>query len=323
MPALLLLVAACSTPIASQTPPASSSPSPIETTVASVRFTLHCNLPIESMAGGSGFLTFPGGDFTAAGTPPTVIAEIGGYYTQTFDWAYSKWLPVGPLDISPDGSKYVYQNQDRILKVVDVVTGAVTPIPASVGWNLIATENDGVYAHTFVGRSGLWFLRYAGGDPVQVSPAGYSYLAVGGGHAYASLGKDDQTLLQVDLHTGAATRFADPPAQILGFDNSGVPVVRLASSLVLMPAPYKAERGGAGPGPAGFRRRRCQGHLVSASRRDLPRHAGRQGHPDVSAARQPRGGFLPVIGQGGRAPLPKPPAARRLVSIQNNSIGRG
>ncbi len=254
LPALLLLLAACSTPVATEPPAASpgtpsspsqgaitvSSPSPAATPLpATPRFTLHCNLPVETMAGGSGFLTFPGGDFTPAGTPPASIPEIGGYYTQTFDWAYSKWLPVGPMDISPDGSKYAYQNNDRILKVVDVVTGAVTPLPASVGWNLIAAENDGVYAHTFLGRTGLWFLSYAGGDPVQVSPAGYSYLAVGGGHAYASVGKDDQTLLQVDLRSGAATRFADAPAQILGFDNSGVPVVRLASSLVRMPAPYR------------------------------------------------------------------------------------
>jgi hypothetical protein len=254
LPALLLLLAACSTPVATQPPAASpsSQPSPTTGTIpfgspsptatplpATPRFTLHCNLPVETMAGGSGFLTFPGGEFTAAGTPPASIPEIGGYYTQTYDWAFSKWLPVGPMDISPDGSKYAYQNNDRILKVVDVVTGSISPIPASVGWNLIATANDGVYAHTFLGRTGLWFLRFAGGDPVQVSPAGYSYLAVGGGHAYASTGKDDQTLLQVDLKTGAAIKFADPPALILGFDSSGLPVVRLASSLVLMPAPYQ------------------------------------------------------------------------------------
>ena len=85
-----------------------------------------------------------------------------------------------------------------------------------------------------------------------MSPAGYSYLAVGGGHAYASVGKDDQTLLQVDLHTGAATRFADPPAQILGFDNSGAPVVRLASSLVVMAAPYQQKVVFPDQAPLGF-----------------------------------------------------------------------
>jgi hypothetical protein len=267
LPALLLLLAACSAPVATETPVASpsshSSPSPAATTVgsplpaatplpATPRFTLHCNLPVEDRAGGSGFLTFPGGDFSAAGTPPASIPEIGGYYTQTYDWPYSKWLPVGPTDISPDGSKYAYQGNDRVLKVVDVVTGTVTPIPASIGWNLIGTENDGVYAHTFLGRTGLWFLRYAGGDPIQVSPAGYSYLAVGGGHAYASVGKDDQTLLEVDLHTGAAMKFADPPAQILGFDNSGAPVVRLASSLVVMAAPYQQKVVFPDQAPLGF-----------------------------------------------------------------------
>jgi hypothetical protein len=241
LPALLLLLTACSAPVATQT---AATPSPAAIAVASPspstpKFTLHCNLPVEDRAGGSGFLTFPGGDFTPAGTPRASIPEIGGYYTQTYDWAYSKWLPVLPKDISPDGSKYAYQNNDRILKVVDVATGSVGPIPASVGWNLIATANDGVYAHTFLGRVGLWFLRFAGGDPVQVSPAGYSYLAVGGGHAYASTAKDDQTLLQVDLKNGAAVKFADPPAQVLGFDSAGVPVVRLAGSLVLMPAPYR------------------------------------------------------------------------------------
>jgi hypothetical protein len=253
LPALLLL-AACSTPPTSQTPapsPSSAAASPASLPT-SPRLTLHCNLPVEDRGGGSGFVSFPGGVFTAAGSPAATIPEIGGYYTQTYDWAYSKWLPVGPMDISPDGSKYAYQNNDRILKVVDVVTGSVIPIPASAGWNLIATENDGVYAHTFLGRTGLWFLRYAGGDLVQVSPAGYSYLAVGGGHAYASVGKDDQTLLQVDLKTGAAVKFADPPAQILGFNRSGVPVVQLANSLVLMPAPYRQTTVVPGAVPPGF-----------------------------------------------------------------------
>jgi hypothetical protein len=252
LPALLLLLAACSTSAATQPPSTSPSPAPSASADISPRLTLHCNLPVENREGGSGFLTFPGGDFTPAAAPPAVVPEIGGYYTQTFDWAASKWLPVGPMEISPDGSKYAYQGKDRILKVVDVATGAITPIPASAGWNLIATENDGVYAHTFLGRTGLWFLRYAGGDPVQVSPAGYSYLAIGGGHAYASAGKDDQTLLQVDLKSGVAVRFADPPAQILGFDSSGVPVVRLASSLVLMPAPYKQKIVVPDKAPPGF-----------------------------------------------------------------------
>jgi hypothetical protein len=268
LPALLLLAAACSTTVATQSPAASpssrSSPTAITIPVTTPppaaatplpttpRFTLHCNLPVEDRAGGSGFLTFPGGDFSAAGAPPASIPEIGGYYTQTYDWPYSKWLPVGPMDISPDGSKYAYQGNDRVLKVVDVVSGTATPIPASSGWNLIGTANDGVYAHTFLGRSGLWFLRYAGGDPIQVSQAGYSYLAVGGGHAYASSGKDDQTLLQVDLKTGTATKFADPPAQILGFDSSGAPVVRLASSLVLMAAPYQQKVVVPDQAPPGF-----------------------------------------------------------------------
>ena len=159
LPALLVLLTACTAPTA--TAPAAASPSPDGIAAvsssptatplpATPRFTLHCNLPVETMAGGSGFLTFPGGSFTAADEPRATIPEIGGYSTQTFDWAYSKWLPVGPMDISPDGSKYAYQNNDRILKVVDVVTGAVSPIPASVGWNLIATENDGVYALSLI-----------------------------------------------------------------------------------------------------------------------------------------------------------------------------
>jgi hypothetical protein len=243
LPALLLLVTACSPSVAPGTtaaaPSTATSPGPVATVLPASAPPLHCSLPIETEAGASGFLSFPGGDFTPAATAPAVIPEIGGYYTQTFDWAYSKWLPVGPMEISPDGSRYAYKSPAGILKVVDVVSGAIAPIPASRGWNLIATANDGVYVHTFLGRTGLWFLRYAGGDPVQVSPAGYSYLALGGGHAYASAGKDDQTLLQVDLHTGAAEKFADPPAAILGFDNSGDPVVRLANGLVLMPAPYR------------------------------------------------------------------------------------
>ncbi|MDQ6918159.1 MAG: hypothetical protein M3Z98_02250 [Candidatus Dormibacteraeota bacterium] len=237
---LLLSPVACSAPIATQSPArspgtvADASPPP-----ADPRFTLHCNLPIESKAGGEGFLTFPGGDFTPTSAPLGVIPEIGGYFTQTYDWTFKKWLPVMPKDVSPDGSKYAYQNNDRILNVVDVASGSVTPVPGSLGWNLIAAANDGVYVHTFSGHAGLWFLRYLGGDPTQVTDAGYSYQAIGGGYAYVSAGKDDQTLLRVALKTGVATKFADAPAEILGFDSGGVPVVGLASSTVLMPAPYR------------------------------------------------------------------------------------
>jgi hypothetical protein len=258
LPALLLLLTACAAPVAQDSPAGSqspgaagspvgeSSPSPVASTstdgtssASPLPPTLNCSLPIGTPDGASGFLHFPGGSLEPALGPRAAIAEIGGYYTQTYDWAYAKWLPVGPADISPDGSRYVYQGNDRVLKSVDVVTGTISPIPSSIGWNLIAAETDGVYVHTFLGRTGLWFLRYDGGDPVQVSTTGYSYLAVGGIYAYASAGKDDQTLLQVNLKTGTTTKFADPPAQILGFTDSWVPVVRLASSLVLMPAPYQ------------------------------------------------------------------------------------
>ena len=257
LPALLVFaLTACTAPVGSGTPNSTPSNNPTSTTVApptaSTTRLPTCSLPIGLMSGASGFIHVPTGNFEPAKGPLANIPEIGGYYTQTYDWDYAKWLPVSQKDISPDGSKYAYQNNDRILKVVNVASGSVTAIPASSGWNLIGAANDGVYVHTYSGHAGLWFLPYAGGDPVQVSPAGYSYLALGGGYAYAAVGKDDQTLLQVDLKTGVATKFADPPADILGFDNAGVPVVGLASSLVLMPAPYQQKVVVPGQRPPGF-----------------------------------------------------------------------
>ncbi len=243
LPALLALtLTACTAPLAPGAPNPAPSQSTAATAVASpaASTTLPtCSLPVGLPTGGSAFIHVPTGNLEPANGPLASIPEIGGYYTQTYDWAVGKWVPVMPKDLAPDGSKYAYQNNERILKVVDVTTGVVTPIPGSAGWNLIATANDGVYVHTYSGHAGLWFLRYAGGDPAQVSPAGYSYTALGGGYAYAVVGKDDSTLLQVDLRTSLATKFADPPATVLGFDNAGVPVVGLASSLVLMPAPYQ------------------------------------------------------------------------------------
>ena len=251
LPAVLLLLLACSAPVTSQNPSRTTSPvsaatpsrahvpSPLASPTTNQVTAINCRLPIGIDSGASGFLRIPGGSFEEANGPRASIPEIGGYYAQTYDWAYSKWLPIGGEAISPDGSRYVYQGNDRVLESVDVVSGTVTPIPASAGWNLIGVANDGVYAHTFLGRKGLWFLRFAGGNPIQLSDAGYSYLSVFGGYAYASTSATDETILRVDLRDGSAVKFADPPASIIGHDLSGVPVVRLDHSLVLMPAPYQ------------------------------------------------------------------------------------
>ncbi|MGH7489749.1 MAG: hypothetical protein ACREMY_29720, partial [bacterium] len=115
--ALIALVAACAapttpradsgSPVASippaKSPTATSGSSPIP--ITQVGFS--CRLPlVESLAGGhaqAGFVSLPAGIFALDPNAPASSV----YY----DRAVSRWLPVGPDAVAPDGFHYAFTDR--------------------------------------------------------------------------------------------------------------------------------------------------------------------------------------------------------------------
>src|SRR4030088_588645 len=91
--AFVLLMVACSQPS-----PQSTAPGTWPAIVSLSQVDFSCRLPVLNLASvgtTDGFIDFPAGTLTPAGT--------GGLY---YDWVVSRWLPVGHYSVSPDGRRY-------------------------------------------------------------------------------------------------------------------------------------------------------------------------------------------------------------------------
>jgi len=100
---LLMLLTGCSQaaqPVAN--PTSASPPGPQTTPSATVGFS--CRLPISTLDGQGGFISFPAG--TVSFDP--LARALPGNGDVYFDRAFSSWLPVGRQAVSPDGTRYVY-----------------------------------------------------------------------------------------------------------------------------------------------------------------------------------------------------------------------
>ncbi len=97
--ALIALVAACSGPGAPQaqsaSPVAVSSPEP----VPSLRSAPMGTVTPDPAAAGAGSISRPGREL------------VDYFYGRYFDRAYSRWLPVSRIHVSPDGSHYAYADR--------------------------------------------------------------------------------------------------------------------------------------------------------------------------------------------------------------------
>lgn len=280
--ALLMVVACGSSPAAAVTPaPTHSSPASPEATTPSAAPSASpsalaagpaCSLPFTDLAQTTGFIRFPGGDLVA---DPRV--HQGGSDTRTYDWAQSRWLPVSPDLISPDGSKYVYSETipnpasqglggppplGSKIHVVDIATGADTVIYQTTDV-LGATwfGADGIYLAQSVALADtptafhLWRLAPSSPSPVEllggasVGPGDFRF--AGGNFWIMAVNQTDpkgpKTLLRFDLSTGGETTWYEQTtafAQFLGVDADGTPVVSMWSAVnddpgktYLVPAP--------------------------------------------------------------------------------------
>lgn len=219
-----------------------------------------CRLPLGDggKLGKGGFVHLPDGTFTA--DPQSLL---------TYDWAFSKWLPVPRTWVSPDGRLYAYPEYPPaggqvagIIHVVDVPTGAdrVLHLPAPVA--PISFEKEGLYVGRVIPNSdsaaqGLSLLDPASGSLQQVVAEGHWTLVappVAWGVDVDSsiapprgdvLGAGNR-LRQLHLSDGTAVTaltLAGRSIQIIGLDGQGAPVLGITDGSTYRVAAFSAFAG--------------------------------------------------------------------------------
>ena len=187
----------------------------------------------------------------------------GGSGTPTYDWAASKWLPVGRRTVSPDGSRYAYS--EIIPNPAAQGLGGPPPLGTKVHIVDVASHTDTiVYQTTNVLSAGLWdadgiyltqpvalvdtptafhvwLLDLGQGSAKQViggNAVGPGDFFIGGGALWILAAdpvdpKGAKTLRRVELSgVGQAIWYKQSTAfaQFLGLDADGVPVVSMWSA---------------------------------------------------------------------------------------------
>jgi nucleoid-associated protein YgaU len=231
---------------------AEDNPGPARLAKAAVPLEL-CRLPVVTLAG-NGFVTYPAGVYTPdpSGTPTLPPSNQSGAppnYGYTYDAVYSRWLPVMPSLVSPDGAHYVFMDSNANLSTVDVRTGRESQLTAdgSGAWHPVGWQPAGIYAiqATSAGpHPGLWLVPYPSGSPKRVTDLGY-WEAVGPGAAYGYMESMPPTdtsfaIVRLDLASGTITKWFYEAGQrgpwIAGFDRVGAPVIQQSIAVYLVPA---------------------------------------------------------------------------------------
>jgi len=212
-----LLVVACSTQ-------QSATPSPAP-----------CKLAV--IDGSPGFLTVPGGQFTAAPD-----AGDGIYY----DKSLRKWVPVGPPALSADGLESVYIDGDtKTSKVhlVDLRSGNDRVVASGGPWQVAGLSPDAVYVMRVeyvetnaYGRlaigQGLWQVPLDGSAPVQLTSDARAWLwfadgAVYGGGSTADVAGGPNDIVRFDVQTMRQTTLFSRGvrSRLLAVDATGVALI--------------------------------------------------------------------------------------------------
>jgi hypothetical protein len=213
--------------------------------VASGKYPLSCRLPVYAGPPGSGgFIQFPGGSFVADPSSAVALPSGGaspaggqgqgpGYGNQyggmAYDHAFSRWLPVPPAWVSPDGSRYAFTAADGIYWV-DVATSIEYELGGGHAWTIVGVKNQGVYA-SIVNQGGLWFLSYTAA-PHQITTSGF-WQAMSSSAAYGTATSAvpqgvSNTIIRVDLNTGAVSDWftrQGGTGLVRGVDGQGYPVI--------------------------------------------------------------------------------------------------
>lgn len=210
---------------------------------------LNCRLPIFGGPGGGGFISFPGGTFTADPRSAVILPSPpisypppqGGSYSSsmfglTYDQAVDQWLPVRWRWVAPDGMHYAFTyNGGEGIIVVDVKSGARRELGQGYIWHLLDVESTGVYAAVgFPGQQqpGMWWLPFSGTGSLSsgslITGADY-WQGVSAGFAYGSEFIGAPTIIkQLDLKTGAESRLFEvegSQSTVVGFDAAGHPLI--------------------------------------------------------------------------------------------------
>ena len=207
-----------------------------------------CRLPVTTLTD-NGFLSYPAGAFYADPAGKPVLPGTGGANVTNYGFAYStpisRWVPVAPSLVSPDGTRYVYGD----LHVVDVQSGVESVLDAATyhQWHPVAWEPEGMYAVTVTSQGwapGLWLVSYPAGIARQISPDGY-WQGVSHGAAYGLLESappQDASvpIARLDIATGAITKWfylaGSRTPWLAGFDESGAPVIQQSVDVYVVPA---------------------------------------------------------------------------------------
>lgn len=207
---------------------------------------LNCSLPVYvGPPGSGGFVTLPGGNFVAdprsavalpspsPGNPSPAPVPGPGYgqpiYGMSYDRAHTRWLPVGPTLVAPDGNHYAYPSGNSIY-LVTASTETQVELGQGHAWIVLRVFNDRVYA-IIPNAPGFWSVPFTG-TPQQVTASGYWQAAT----ATAAYGTATsavppgvtQKLTKLDIATGRVTDwFSDTGASstVAGFDSQGDPVI--------------------------------------------------------------------------------------------------
>ena len=208
--------------------------------------TLACRLPVYAGPPGSGgFISFPSGNFTAdprsavalpspspGSSPPTGPGPgYGmGYNGMAYDQAHSRWLPVRPEWVSPDGAHYAYGSPDSIY-LVDAATNTQVEIGSGHAWSVLRVLNDRVYA-IIPNAPGFYVVPFSGAVK-QVTAIGYWQ----GASATAAFGTETSAappgatikMIKLDIASGATSNWFSPDGvnlTVMGFDVHGNPIVQ-------------------------------------------------------------------------------------------------
>jgi len=199
---------------------------------------LACRLPIFGGSPGSGgFISLPKGDFTSDPASNVSLPGAAGYASgETYDRSLSKWLPVQPSWVSPDGRTYTYPDQSGAIHSVDVASGTNTVLTTTGSWQPLRYATEGIYAIQNGGQNGptpgLWLVT-AAIPPRQITASGY-WNFVGGGAAYGNLSASypsgaSNDIRRLDLNTLSSTPWFQRPgysSTVMGVDLNGYTIIQ-------------------------------------------------------------------------------------------------
>jgi hypothetical protein len=260
----LMFLAACGGIAANPVPPSSDT---------SQQATVPCRVPFTDFKT-TGFISYPNGTFTAdpgaAITPDPgrpgfahtvaspALTGVAGNGIETYDWKFSRWLPVPYELVSADGSKYAYSELipnpasqglggppplGTLIHVVDVATAADHVVYQSADLlSAAAFRPEGIYLFQPVGIADtflpfyVWLLdpsahsahRLLGGKIVGPGTSAFSAGALWIMATDPNNPKGAPALLRVDLNDGSQSTWFAPTstfAGFLGLDGLGHPIV--------------------------------------------------------------------------------------------------